>query len=119
MRWLLSLLVYCADPTITVTISDASGNHGDMVTLTCSVSGIDLTGATYSFYKGDTLLAGPDTDSHSLPAVLANAGGDYYCEVTVSPQYLDVSGPLTVRSSNNGSLSVTSECVWMGFGIRC
>ena len=93
-----------------MTINDPSGNHGDMVTLTCTASGIDPTGATYSFFDGDKQLAGPVfSNTYSLIADLATAGGDYYCEVTVSPEYLDVSGPLTVRSNNIGSVSVTSK----------
>ena len=81
-----------------------------MVTLTCSVSGIDLTGATYSFFDGDKSLAGPgSSNTYSLIADLATAGGDYYCELTVNPEYLDVSGPITVRSTNIGSVSVTSK----------
>ena len=113
--FILVYTYYHTDPTVTVTINDASGNHGESVTLTCSASGVDLTGATYSFYDGDKLLAGSSSsDTHLLTAVLDTAGGYYYCEVTVSPVYLDVSGSLTVRSSNNGAVSVTSK-----FKVHC
>ena len=114
--FILVYTYYHTDPTVTVNIDDASGNHGESITLSCSASGVDLNGATYSFYDGDKLiLAGPSSlNTHSLTAILDTAGGDYYCEVTVSPVYLDVSGPLTVRSIDNGAVSVTSK-----FKVHC
>ena len=113
--FILVYTYYHTDPTVTVTINDAFGNHGESVTLSCDASGIDLTGATYSFYNGETVLADQlSSSTQSVLAELVNVGGDYYCEVTVSPVYLDVSGSLTVRSSNNGSVSVTSK-----FKVHC
>ena len=108
--FILVCTYYHTDPTVTVTINDVDGNHGDTATLACTASGVDLNGATYSFYNGETVLADQiSSNTQSVLAELVNAGGDYYCEVTVSPVYLDVSGPLTVRSSSNGAVSVTSK----------
>ena len=113
--FILVYTYYHTDPTVTVTINEVSGNHGESVTLTCSASGVDLNGATYSFYNGGTVLADQiSSNTQSVLAELFNAGGEYYCEVTVSPVYLDVSGSLTVRSINNGSVSVTSK-----FKVHC
>ena len=56
-------------------------------------------------------IAGPsDSNQHTLSNVqVSDAGGDYFCEVTVTPDFLDVTHGSVSANSTPGSVVVNSK----------
>ena len=88
---------------------------GSMHTLTCLVTGVDLSivGTTdmYTWRRGGVTLQGPSSSAgYTISSVrVTDAGNDYICEVTVTASYLDLTG--SISASGSGSLFVECESV--------
>ena len=83
---------------------------GTSHTLSCSVSGANLEGATmtYVWQLNDVDIAGATSSTYDITSVrVSDAGGVYTCHVTVMASYWDVSG--SFRGSGSGSLMVSSK----------
>ena len=72
-------------PTITVTVAvsgDGTLTAGQSYTLTCSVSGVDVT--TYQWRKDGSVIQGETTEMLSFSPLRLSHAGQYTCEVTVN-----------------------------------
>ena len=85
---------------------------GTSHTLSCSVSGGNLEGATmaYVWQQNSMNITGATSSTYDItPVQLSDAGSVYTCRVTVMASYWDVSG--SFGASGSGTLVVSSESV--------
>ena len=76
-------------------------------TLTCAVTGVATgTTVTYTWSRGGATLHGPSTSAqYTISSVgVTDAGDDYLCEVTVTADFLDLTG--SISASGRGTLQV-------------
>ena len=101
-----------------VSVSGVDGaTAGSSQTLTCSVSGVDLsaTEVMYIWFRGDVEVQAVSISSqYTIPAGslgVSNAGDAYSCQVAITASYWDVSG--SFGGSGSGTLSVNSKSKWL------
>ena len=83
---------------------------GTTHTLSCSVTGSNLQGATVSYVwqRNGVDIPGATSSTYDITSVqVTDAGSVYTCQVTVMASYWDVSG--SFGGSGSGTLMVTSE----------
>ena len=102
---------YHTAPTLTVVVSNtANAVAGTRHTLSCSVTGANLQGATVSYVwqLNGVDIQGAASPTYDITSVqVTDAGNVYTCQVTVMASYWDVSG--SFGGSGSGTLMVSSK----------
>ena len=101
-----------------VSVSGVDGaTAGSSQTLTCSVSGVNITAVSvmYTWLRGDVEVQGTSaSNQYTIPSGslgVSNAGDVYSCQVAITASYWDVSG--SFGGSGSGTLSVNSKSKWL------
>ena len=112
-------------PSVTVSIEGVNGaTASTSQTLTCSVSGLDISAATvtsvmYTWLRGDSVVQAASTSNrYTIPSEslgIRNAGDVYTCRVAITASYWDVSG--SFGDSGSGTLTIISKLINKHFAI--
>ena len=116
-------LLFVSDlaPSVTVSVGELTNiPAGTSQTITCSVSGFDISAAAvtsvmYTWLRGSTVVQSASTsDQYTIPSGslgVRNAGDVYTCQVAITASYWDVSG--SFGNSGSGTLTVISKLIWL------
>ena len=114
---MLAFFPPAARVSVTVTGGTATALLQHM--LTCMVTGVNLEVAsamvTYTWRRGSTILPSTSRQYVIPSAGVSDAGDDYLCDLTVSADYLDLTGSI----SASGSGTVQVQCKQEDLYIKC
>ena len=114
-------LLFVSDlaPSVTVSVEGLTNVlAGTSQTITCSVSGFDISATTvtsvmYTWLRGSTVVQSASTsDQYTIPPaslMVTNAGDVYTCQVAIATNYWDVSG--SFGNSGSGTLTIISKLI--------